>query len=213
MSAPAVSNRDNRWGVQVAVDEKQLIRRLKRRDERAFTALVTQHQGQIYNLCFRMLGNGAEAEDVAQDTFIKAFKAIDRFRGDSQIGTWLYRIAINLCKNRLKYLGRRGRGRTQDVADVPETAWGDAPGTVAEAEPRPDHVLEGRRAETRIQAALGALDTEFRELLVLRDIQGLSYAEMMGITGLPEGTVKSRLHRARTALRKAYEALGGELSA
>ncbi|MCA9544873.1 MAG: sigma-70 family RNA polymerase sigma factor [Myxococcales bacterium] len=194
------------------MDEKQLIRRLKRRDERAFTALVVQHQGQIYNLCFRMLGNAAEAEDVAQDTFVKAFKAIDRFRGDSQIGTWLYRIAINLCKNRLKYLGRRGRGRTQDVADVPEQAWGERPPTVGDALPRPDRVLEGRQAERRIQAALDALDPEFRELLVLRDVQSLSYAEMVHITGLAEGTVKSRLHRARNALRRAYEALGGELS-
>ena len=194
------------------MDDKQLLRRLKRRDERAFTELVVAHQGRIFNVCFRMLGNRAEAEDIAQETFIKAFRAVGGFRGDSQLGTWLFRIAINLCKNRLKYLGRRGAGRTSDIADVPERVWSSrARPTVSEGAPRPDQALEGDRTHNRIQVALGRLDAEFRELLVLRDIQGLSYAEMMSITGLAEGTVKSRLHRARNALKRVFVELGGEL--
>jgi RNA polymerase sigma-70 factor (ECF subfamily) len=194
------------------VDDKQLLRRLKRRDERAFTELVVAHQGRIFNVCFRMLGNRAEAEDIAQETFIKAFRAVGGFRGDSQLGTWLFRIAINLCKNRLKYLGRRGAGRTSDIADVPERVWSSrSRPTVSEGAPRPDQALEGDRTHNRIQVALGRLDAEFRELLVLRDIQGLSYAEMMSITGLAEGTVKSRLHRARNALKRVFIELGGEL--
>lgn len=194
------------------MDDKQLLRRLKRRDERAFTELVVAHQGRIFNVCFRMLGNRAEAEDIAQETFIKAFRAVGGFRGDSQLGTWLFRIAINLCKNRLKYLGRRGAGRTSDIADVPERVWSSrSRPTVSEGAPRPDQALEGDRTHNRIQVALGRLDAEFRELLVLRDIQGLSYAEMMSITGLAEGTVKSRLHRARNALKRVFIELGGEL--
>lgn len=193
------------------MDEKRLIRGLKRKDEKAFSALVLRHQGQIFNVCFRMLGNAAEAEDIAQDVFVKAFTAIGSFRGDSAIGTWLYRIAVNLCKNRLKYLGRRQYNSTAEISGVPERAFSEAgtARTVGEPHARPDQVLEGNRAESRIQRALAALDESFRELLVLRDIQGLTYAEVVHITGLAEGTVKSRLHRARAALRRAYDAQEG----
>lgn len=191
------------------LDDKRLIRRLKRRDPQAFTELVSRYQSPIYNLCYRMLGQPSEAEDIAQDVFIKAFVAIGGFRGDSSLGTWLYRVAINLCKNRIKYLGRRHHQTTDAIDDVPEGAWSRGTGgrsTVGEAAPRPDQALEGRRAHSRVLQALTAIEPEFRELLVLRDIQGLSYHEVMRITGLPEGTVKSRLHRARAALRRAYDA-------
>jgi RNA polymerase sigma-70 factor (ECF subfamily) len=155
-----------------------------------------------------MLGDAAEAEDVAQDVFVKAFLAIESFRGDSMIGTWLYRIGINLCQNRFKYLSRRQHGTKSALEDVPERAFSrqENQRTVGEQPPRPDHALEARRAEARIQRALAAVDPLFRELLILRDIQGLPYNEIMKITGLPEGTVKSRLHRARTALRRTYDA-------
>ena len=193
------------------LNEKQLIRRLKRRDEAAFNTLVRLHQGRIFNLCFRMLGDEAEAEDLAQEVFVKAFGAITSFRGDSQIGTWLYRIAINLCKNRLKYLGRRHHKRSAAIDDVAEGALANqGPGTtIGEGMPGPEQALRGTRAERRVQRALRSLESEFRQLLVLRDIQGLSYGEIMQGTGLPEGTVKSRLHRARGALRRAYDALEG----
>lgn len=191
------------------VNEKRMIRGLKRGDEAAFNTLVKLHQGRVFNVCYRMLGNGAEAEDIAQDVFVRAFQAVHAFRGDSAIGTWLYRIAVNLCKNRLKYLSRRHYNKTSVLEDVPERAYASAGSqrTVGDPEPRPDQVLEGLQAESRIQKALAAVDSSFRELLVLRDIQNLSYAEVMTITGLAEGTVKSRLHRARAALRKAYNAL------
>jgi RNA polymerase sigma-70 factor (ECF subfamily) len=196
------------------VNEEQLLRRLRARDERAFTTLVITHQTRVYGLCLRMVGNAAEAEDLAQEVFVRAFQAVDRFRGDSLLSTWLYRIGINLCKNRLKYLGRRGQGRRSSLEDVNEAALDDAGGPnrpLAEPRPRPDHALEGNEARDLIQSALDTLDPEHRELLVLRDIEGLSYAEVVGITGLPVGTVKSRLHRARAALREAYLAAGGEL--
>lgn len=193
------------------VDEKRLIRGLKRKEEKAFSALVLRHQGQIFNVCYRMLNNAAEAEDIAQDVFVKAFIAIESFRGDSAIGTWLYRIAVNLCKNRLKYLARRQYNSTAEISGVPERAYSESgtARTVGEPTARPDQALEGNRAETRVQRALASLDGAFRELLVLRDIQGLTYAEVVHITGLAEGTVKSRLHRARAALRRAYDAQEG----
>jgi len=190
------------------LNEKRLLRGLQRREEAAFNVLVVQHQGQIYNVCYRMLGNAAEAEDVAQDVFIKSFQAIDSFRGDSALGTWLYRIAVNLCKNRLKYLGRRHYRQNAAIEDVQEGSFAPESSGRVTGEPvgRPDEILEGNRAESRIQRALAQIEPAFRELLVLRDVQGLSYAEVVDITGLAEGTVKSRLHRARAALQRAYEA-------
>lgn len=200
-----------RWWVahEGAVDETRLIKQLRRGDEAAFALLVRQNQGRIFSLCYRMLGNAAEAEDIAQDVFVKSFLAIDGFRGDSQIGTWLYRIAINLCKNRLKYLGRRRYRSNAPLDKVPEGAYELAQAgtrTVGEQVGRPDEILEGNRAESRIQRALAEVEPAYRELLVLRDIEGLTYQEIMVITELAEGTVKSRLHRARAALRRAYEA-------
>lgn len=192
-----------------AVDEKRLIKKLKRGDEAAFAQLVRQNQGRIFSLCYRMLGNAAEAEDIAQDVFVKSFVAIEGFRGDSQLGTWLYRIAINLCKNRLKYLGRRHYRTASPLDKVPERAYAPEQGgtrTVGEQAARPDEILEGSRAESRIQRALAEVEPQFRELLVLRDVEGLTYQEIVEITELAEGTVKSRLHRARAALRRAYDA-------
>ncbi len=197
-------------GEEISLNEKRLVRRLKGRDEAAFSQLVLLYQGRIFNLCYRMLGNAAEAEDLAQDVFVKCFRAIHSFREESKIGTWLYRIAVNLCKNRIKYLSRRHYQRSAQIDDVPERAWGAAPcRTVGEGIARPDEILQGNQAERNIQQALAGVDPSFRELLVLRDIEGLSYAEIRGITGLVEGTVKSRLHRARAALRRAYQALEG----
>ncbi len=191
-------------------EETRLVQRLKRREELAFHELVIRHQRAIYGLCLRMIGQPTEAEDVAQDVFVRSFLAIDTFRGDSSLGTWLYRIAINLCKNRLKYLGRRRTSSAQTVDDVPEgeLVRSVAGGlSVGEPAPRPDEALSGNQTEHLIQRALATVEPDFRELLVLRDIEGLSYAEVMTITGLAEGTVKSRLHRARAALKSAYEAL------
>jgi RNA polymerase sigma-70 factor (ECF subfamily) len=192
------------------VDEERLIRRLKQRDDAAFSELVLRYQGSIYNLCYRVLGNAAEAEDVAQDVFVNCLRGIHAFRGDAALGTWLYRIAVNLCRNRLKYLGRRQYNTTQALDDVPEGAWTSARSTgvvMAEAIAEPDRALEGQRAESSVREALATLDPEFRELLVLRDVEGMSYADVVRVTGLAEGTVKSRLHRARAALRRAFEAL------
>ncbi len=135
--------------------------------------------------------------------------SIQSFRGDSALNTWLYRIAINLCKNRLKYHARRKANAHTSVSNIREADnVGAISRTVGEPAPRPDLALEGSQAQQKVQRALAAIDADFRELLVLRDIQGLSYGDIMKITNLPEGTVKSRLHRARSALRRAYDEEG-----
>ncbi len=182
--------------------EEELVERLKRRDEAAFNELIRLYQARIFRLVFRMLGDRAEAEDLAQEVFITVFKSIDGFRGDSKLSTWLYRVATNHCKNRIKYLDRRARGKKKEFDEIAEHGALDSATMNPSAHiARPDQMLEALQKEKILQEAIGALDDEHRELIVLRDIEHMSYEQIQEITGLAEGTVKSRLHRARHALR------------
>jgi RNA polymerase sigma-70 factor, ECF subfamily len=186
----------------MALREDRLIRKLQERDESAFRELVEQYGDRVYNMTYRMLGSAEEAEDLAQEVFITVFKSIDSFRGESKFSTWLYRITANHCKNRIKYLARRhDRSKSEfDEALDPQTAA--AAIAVPRGPVRPDVQLQGVELEQTLQELIAELDEEQRVLVVLRDIEELSYEEICQITGLPEGTVKSRLHRARLALRK-----------
>ena len=192
--------------------ERSLLRRLRDRDERAFRELLDGHRDRVYNITFRMLGNRAEAEDVAQEVFIAVFKTIDTFREESKFSTWLYRVTVNHCKNRIKYLARR---HDRDRDELDETSNGHNSGASnaigAPAPAAPDRALEGAQMEKLLQDAIGSLDDEHRVVVVLRDVEDLSIEEICEITGLPDGTVKSRLHRARLALRKKLQRhVGGE---
>jgi RNA polymerase sigma-70 factor, ECF subfamily len=185
------------------IRERMLIRRLQQRDERAFTEVVRLYQHKVYNLVYRMVGNREEAEDVAQEVFVTVFKAIDTFRGDAKFSTWLYRIATNHTRNRMKYLGRRSYNATGELDEAAERAANDAqPSAMRPHIAGPDAVLEGLQLERVVQDGIAALEPEHREVLVLRDVEELSYDEIASITGLAEGTVKSRLHRARLALKE-----------
>lgn len=182
--------------------EEKLVARLKRRDEAAFNELIQLYQGRIYRLVFRMLGDRAEAEDLAQEVFITVFKSIDGFRGDSKLSTWLYRVATNHCKNRIKYLQRRARGKKKEFDEVAQhNALESATMNPTSQIARPDEMLEAYQKEAILKAAIAQLDEDHRTLIVLRDIEHLTYEQIQEITGLAEGTVKSRLHRARHALR------------
>jgi RNA polymerase sigma-70 factor (ECF subfamily) len=193
------------------VNERRFIERLQRRDERAFLELVQLYQTRVYKLVLRMVGRRDEAEDMAQEVFVQVFKAVSTFRGDSKLSTWIYRIAINLCKNRIKYLGRRKRESQEEYEAVEERAGLDVSlGATSGQVARPDHLVEGYQLEGIVEAAIAEMDADFREILVLRDIEDLSYEELSLITGLPDGTVKSRLHRARTMLKAAVEHKLGE---
>ncbi len=181
--------------------EEKLVERLKRRDEAAFNELIRLYQTRIFRLVFRMLGDKAEAEDVAQEVFITVFKSIEGFRGDSKLSTWLYRVATNHCKNRIKYLDRRARGKKKEFDEIAEHgALESATMNPSSQIARPDHMVEAFEKERILKEAIAALDEEHRTLIVLRDIEHMSYEQIQEITGLPEGTVKSRLHRARHSL-------------
>ena len=184
--------------------ERTLLRRLRDRDERAFRELLETHRDRVYNITYRMLGNRAEAEDVAQEVFITVFKTIDSFREESKFSTWLYRVAVNHCKNRIKYLARR-HDRDRDELDETSHQANGAIANVSPRTPQPDRALEGVQMEAILQKAIEGLDDDHRIVVVLRDVEDLSIEEICEITGLPDGTVKSRLHRARLALRKKLQ--------
>ncbi|MBK6687323.1 MAG: sigma-70 family RNA polymerase sigma factor [Deltaproteobacteria bacterium] len=174
-------------------DEAELCRRIGAGDDRAFELLVERYQHRIYAFCARLLNDRAEAEDVAQEVFLTLYRNAGDFRGESSFATWLYRIAKNQALNRIKYLDRRGR--KQRARDELATADGpDAP------ESRPDALAEGGQTAALVQEAIGELEAEHRAVLVLRDLEDLSYEEISAATGLPIGTVKSRIHRGRSAL-------------
>jgi RNA polymerase sigma-70 factor, ECF subfamily len=184
--------------------ERSLLRRLRERDERAFRELVTAHRDRVYNICYRMMGNRHEAEDVAQEVFIAVFKTIDSFREESKFSTWLYRVAVNHCKNRIKYLARRHDRDRDELDENSAGANGAMLGTTVRAA-QPDRALETIQMEEVLKDAINTLDEEHRIVVILRDIEDLSIEEICVITDLPDGTVKSRLHRARLALRKKLQ--------
>jgi RNA polymerase sigma-70 factor (ECF subfamily) len=191
--------------------EQRFVLRLQARDEHAFNELVETYGPRVYRLVFRMLGRRAEAEDMTQEVFVQVFKAIGQFRGDSKLSTWIYRVAINTCKNRSKYLQRRHDG-SQDAFDLigDHEPLHQAKGVTTGELSRPDQMVEGMQVERIVRAAIAELEPDFREALVLRDIENLSYEEITEITGLAEGTVKSRIHRARAMLKELVERALGE---
>lgn len=183
--------------------DDRFIARLRAQDEKAFNRLVMDYQHRIYTFVLRMLGSPEESRDVAQDVFVSVFMALPRFRSESKVSTWIFKIATNHVRNRVKYLQHRARGRKQELSEVVESE--DFGGDTMNRPARPDRALEGRELEAFLKMELEQLDPDQRELVVLRDIQDLSYQEIQEITGLPEGTVKSRLHRARIALKERVD--------
>lgn len=190
---------DIRSGPVEADPDAELVRQLLRRDERAFRALIARYRDRLYNVALRMLGDTAEAEDLAQEVFITVFKSIDSFRGDAKLSTWLYRLTINHSKNRVKYLARR-QDRQHDQIDDQHNSL------PASSAPAADHLLDQARMDQRLEQAVRMLDEDQRLLVILRDVEDLSIEEIRQITGLVDGTIKSRLHRARLTLRKYLEA-------
>ena len=192
----------------MSLAERLLMGRLKERDPLAFDEIVRRYGDKVFSLIYRMLGNRHEAEDVAQEVFITVFKTVDSFRGEAKFSTWLLRIAANQSKNRIKYLARRPTdgGELDDAAQAGVGVPGGTPGPIAHAQiDAPDKLLEAAEMERLMQTAIAALDEEHRLLVILRDVEEMSYQEIGEITGLPEGTIKSRLHRARMAIKEELD--------
>jgi RNA polymerase sigma-70 factor (ECF subfamily) len=190
----------------MSLAERLLIARLKEREEAAFSEVFRLYGDKVFSLIYRMIGSRQEAEDVTQEVFISVFKTVDGFRGESKFSTWLLRIAANHCKNRIKYLARRPSEGVDmdDTGQMPVPGMTNGPTMQAHID-GPDVLMEAAEIEKIMQRAIDGLDEEQKLLVILRDVEELSYQEIGEITGLPEGTIKSRLHRARMAIKEELD--------
>lgn len=177
--------------------EPELIQAARWGDQSAFAQLVTANQAMVYSLAYRMTGNPEDAADLTQEAFLNAWRGLGSFSGQSSFSTWIYRLASNACTDFLRREKRRSglsmtledEGEEDRQADLPDDRWS------------PERELERREAHDAVRRGLAALSPEHREILVLRELEGLSYTEIAQALGLEEGTVKSRIARARLALR------------
>ena len=186
--------------------DQQLVAAFNRGEQAAFSVLVSRYQAKIYSLCFRRMGEAEIASELVQDIFTAVYRALPRFRGDAKFSTWLYRIAINHCKNKHGYHQRRLRERHEPLNPTPEGE--DAPKReIPDHKARTDARAHRREAADLLQRALATLQADDRSLLVMREIDALSYDEIAEVFGVPKGTIKSRLHRARADLARALSTL------
>lgn len=182
------------------MNEKELIARLQARDETAFEELIRLYEKKVYALCVRMCGNAEDAEEAAQDTFLALWRGIDRFRQESALSTWIYRLTSNACID----LMRRRRKSEGSVSLDDEALFLDA----ADPAPQPQQALEQRETQRLMQEGLMSLPAEYRSILLLREVEGLSYSEISETLELELGTVKSRISRGRTLLRNFLSVSG-----
>ncbi len=191
--------------VTASETDQKLVQRAQRGDLRAFDLLVLKYQGRISALVSRYLSDSGDVEDVTQEAFIKAYRALERFRGDSAFYTWLYRIAANAAKNHLVAKGRRPRSDAsiEDAETFDEFGLNSDSGS-------PEAIAMGDELVGAVDAAMQALPEELRAALTLRELEGLSYDDIAEVLGCPVGTVRSRIFRAREAIdERVREQIGG----
>ncbi|MDI6741277.1 MAG: sigma-70 family RNA polymerase sigma factor [Smithella sp.] len=197
---------------KAATDEDwEFVALCQQGDTEAFEVLVERHQKKMLNIAYRMTGNYDEACDVTQEAFVAAYKSIRKFKAESKFSTWLYRIVINYSKNRLKQLRGRERRESFSLDDSTKIKGTEISGQSSAQESDPGMRMERREREAQVQQCINKLDEEYRDVLVLRDIQGFSYEEIKAILNIPDGTVKSRLSRARNALKNCLLKVMGDL--
>jgi len=185
----------------LASKDVELIKAFQAGKKAAFDELVLSHKDKVFNLCYWFVGDYQDANDLAQDVFFKAFKALKNFRFESAFSTWIYRIAVNTCKNRLKSFQYRLKKKFVHLNNT--AAAKNNPGVEIADESSSPEIELGRKEKSRlIQTAINSLPAEKKAVVVLRDIEGLSYEEISSVTGFNLGTVKSKLARARQDLRK-----------
>ncbi|MDR1989381.1 MAG: sigma-70 family RNA polymerase sigma factor [Acidobacteriaceae bacterium] len=182
---------------EIAGREAALVQRCASGDEVAFAELVTEHQRMVVQLALNLLGDREEALDLSQEVFLRVFRTIPRFRGQSSLKTWIYRIAVNQARNRHRFWRRRRRG-DQVPLDVHIAEHGEL---LSSHTSRPDRVFAQQELAARLERALASLPFDQRTAIVLREVDGLSYDEIAYSLGVAVGTVKSRLTRARQTLR------------
>lgn len=182
--------------------EKLLLKRCKKGDLRAYDILMQKYEKKVYNLCYRMVNNAEDAADLAQEVFLKAYRALTDFRGQSGFSTWLYRIAVNACRDELRK--RRKKPPVLSLDKPLETEEGELHFEAADTAPGPLETALRGELQREIQGLLSKLPRNYRTVIILRDLQGLSYEEIASVLEINLGTLKSRLNRARSLLRDLY---------
>lgn len=188
------------------IDERQIIQKAAAGNSFAFEQLVQKYQSQVYRLCFRMTGNPEDAADLTQEAFLKAWNHLASFQFEAAFSTWLYRLTSNACLDFLRSAKRRTHvSMTMENEEGEEQAL-----EVMDPQPLPEETAIQREQQALVRHAIGQLEPEQRQILTLRVVNDLSYTEIAKIMCLKEGTVKSRLSRAREALRKKLEQIGNK---
>ena len=177
------------------MDEKHILTRARRGDVAAFEELVRLYEKRVYAVALRSSGNPEDAADIVQEVFLRAWRSIESFRGDSGFSTWLFRITMNLCVDHARH--RHAQPQTQPIVTDDET---ERP--LPDPAPTPEEHLDNRELGRELAAALAEVSEEHRRIVLLRDVSGMCYTEIAEVLEISEGTVKSRLSRARIALRK-----------
>jgi RNA polymerase sigma-70 factor (ECF subfamily) len=186
--------------------DHELARAFQAGDPKAFDELVRRHQERVFNLCYRMVGMYEDADDCAQETFVRVYRSLKEFGFRSAFSTWLYRIAVNTCKN---HLASRGYRRNREMVRINGNTAGEstAPAEIGDCTYAPNGALERKETEELVQRTIDSLPDDQRTVVVLRDVEDLSYEEIARITGLNLGTVKSKIARGRRHLREKLERL------
>lgn len=179
-------------------NEQLLIERSKNGDVSAFEMLIEAYQKKVFNLAYRIIGNYDDANDIAQEAFIRIFRSISGFRGQSSFSTWIYRITTNVCLDEIR---KRKNKSVQYLDDDIQTDDGEMQRQIISDDPLPEEIAERKELRAAINDSLGELKEEYRIIITLRDIQGMSYEEIAKVLDCPTGTVKSRINRARQALK------------
>lgn len=177
--------------------EKVLLARAKKGEIAAFESLMTAYENRVYTLALRSMGSEQDAADITQEVFLRTWKNLDSFRGDSSFSTWLYRVTSNLCIDFARKRAAEGGMASIDDAESLAASIADTSRTI-----QPEQAIENQELREELQYALAQLSEEHRKVVLLRDVAGLAYIEIARTLGIEEGTVKSRLARARSALRK-----------
>ena len=189
------------WEV-TAVDENKLVNKAVKGDNSAFEALMEKHMGIIYNIALRMAANQDDAEDMTQEIMIKIFRSLGSFKGNSKFSTWIYRVAVNTCLDELKK--KKNKKHLSLDAEISGDD-GENQIEIKDDSPSPEKLAEQNELRDMVAAAVKLLSDEHRAVIVLRDIRGMSYSEIAGILGCSDGTVKSRISRARAQLKMILE--------
>ena len=190
---------------ECASPDPQFIERLKNGETAAFNLLVRERSGEIFGLLYRLTENAEEARDLTQETFLRAFQNIKSFRGEADLRTWIYRIAINQARNRWRWWRRRRQDRTVSLESTDSFGHPLIANLRADVSSNPEQATLARERETALRAALRSLGRAYRETVILRDIEGFSYEEIAATLDISLGTVKSRLARGRQELRRKLE--------